>query len=230
MRFILPVIILFFNTSVFSQDTDYDEIGLYFDSFLEEIRIDYRDNGTPPFSKALSLTPSNNISIEMIQIPEESGENYDFMEDKYLNLKISSYSVIEQDKVQLMFDNPVKIPGVCKTISVLCTIYSENNNSFIFSDVNIYFVISDCLGIDYYIPLGYLSGELFYEYTTSIPEFIRQRSFDITENMGITLKGFIFYIYPKGENIIDIGITEIKAVTDNYYLEFYSPDEIPKGW
>jgi hypothetical protein len=226
----ITFLILFSVFFIYSEDSGPDDIGLYFDSFMDEFYLDFTQNGNPPYSYVLNTNTSNKFALEIRPFSDEYTGIYSDLNNKdYINLKISSSTEIESDTVYLLFDEPLKIPGVCKTVSFFCKSHT-GTDEILFADIITGIVIEDCIGIEYQIPAGYIQKESFHKYTVYIPVFIRQRSFHITDNIGITLCGFVFTVYPEEERVINIDVMEITAVSDTYDLDFYAPDEIPRGW
>jgi len=226
----LFLIILISVAPAFTEDTLPDDIIIFSYSHLREITFDYSENGSPPYSAAANKTSSNIVTIGLKNAPADTLRSFNLEPGEYLNITIHNNNSIEQDKVYLMFDTPIHIPGICKTISSLFCVYASNNEDFVFAEINISAIITDCLGIEYQIPIDRLQGELFYEYTVAIPTTITQRSIFISDNIGITLKGFVFSVYPVGETLIEIGLMNITAVTDVFAIEYYDTDEIRRGW
>ncbi len=227
---IFLIIMLISRTLAFADDSD--NINIYQNS-LQEITFDYSDSTYALNSSIKNEASSNRIKIQLkdatVDTLNDTLNSFNLETQKYLNIVIQNTNKIEQDKVYLLFNNPIHIPGISKTISLLCRIYSSDE-SFVFADVKISAIITDYQGIEYYIPIGSLSSELFHEYTGAIPTFIRQVGYNNSNTIGITLKGFVFHVYPESETIIDISLMNIVSVTDVFTLNYNDPDYIQRGW
>lgn len=126
------------------------------------------------------------------------------------------------ERIQLLLEEPVQIPGITKSLGVWCS--ADRSRA-----VGLRAIIQDMHGIHYKIWFTESCAAGWRNYTLLIPPSLVQRNW-FFEGGGIAVVGLELVLPEETQTEVQIGIDALTAITDRWLEEGRDIDQIPNTW